>query len=407
MSNPTQTQTEPNPQNILDTVANRLPQKYYWQATLKLFANLYYVQKKWRQAYAFNKKSFSAVLSDMFKLIWKYHGITVVFHGTKVFIDEYFSERLHEKDHSVTEYMLEREASHIFWVSSSHDIAKIRQIDNKTSGYDFLQKNNLPTTTRYGVLKRENQNIIWETSQGDHRSLDNLLNTYQRVFIKPDNDGVGRGCAVLAKGKNGAIILNDKIINEDDFACHINRPLLVEEIVTQIPECEIWHPESLNTLRLITMRNPQTREIYVERAIFRMGVGNAHTDNWCTGGIGVKVFPNGKLDKYGYYCDSTKAPDTEHPDSGKQFEGFKLSSYNEATKLVLKAHQLLKRINGIGWDIAFTERGPIIIEMNPFFSVFQAQCGGLRKLIEEHYLPQAKKNCARWKDLTNLLSQHD
>lgn len=395
---------EINPVHILEAVEKKLSKKVYLKATLKLIAHLAYIRRKWKLSAAFNKKSFKQVLTDMFELIWKYRGITVMYHGTKVFIDEYFSERLHEKEHLISEYMLEKEAIHIFWVSSSHDIAKMKQIDNKTSGFDFLQKNNLPTTKRYGILKSNGISITWETPQGTLHNLTELLNTHKKVFTKPDNDSLGRGCAILSKGENSSILLNDKTVSESLFAQQLNRHLLVEEIVSQIPECEMWHPSSLNTLRLITLRNPENKEFYIERAIFRMGVDGAHTDNWCTGGIGVRVFPNGNLDKYGFYCDSTKAPCIAHPNTGKVFENFCLSGYNEAAQLVLKAHKLLKRINGIGWDIAFTERGPIIIEMNPIFSVFQAQCGGLRKLIENHYLPQALQNCTRWKDLAHLLS---
>lgn len=398
------TSIEPDPQKIMEAVAKQLPKKYYILATIKLVSMIPYIRTKWKHAVAFNKKKFTQVIFDMFHLIWKHYGITVMFHGKKVFVDEYFSERLHEKEHKVEEYMLEREAAHIFWMSSSHDIAKMRQIDNKTSGYEFLQKNHLPTTNRYGILKSTGEQIIWESTNGDTGTLMDLMNIHHKVFIKPDNDGIGRGCAILEKGENGGLLINKQHITERHFAQQLKRHLLVEEIVTQIPECAEWHPGSLNTLRLITMRNSDTKELYIERAIYRMGVGDAPTDNWCTGGIGVKVHPNGELDKYGYFCDPVKAPCTVHPDTEKLFEGAILTHYKEAAQLVLKAHKLVKRINGIGWDIAFTERGPIIIEMNPFFSVFQAQCGGLRTLIEKQYLKQAQKNYHRWKDLAHLLS---
>jgi len=394
--------SEPNPQIIINAVSGKLKKIYYVWATLRLICKLPTIYLLWARSYAFKKKRFLKVFMDMCKLIWRYHGVSVMFHGMNFFVEEYFSERLHEANHSVDEYMLSREAAAIFWVSSSHDIANIRKINNKISGYNFLRKHRFPRTTRYGVIYRVGNQVEWKDEFGNVSSVKALLKKYQKVFTKPDDECIGRGCAVLEEAK-GNIMLNDREIRESELAKFLKKPQLIEEIVEQAEEYAAWHPQSLNTLRIITMRNPETRELYVERAIFRMGTGSSHTDNWCAGGIGVKVFSNGTLDKYGYFCDPSVIPVTAHPDTNKRFEGSELPHYDDAVELALRAHKIIRRINGIGWDIAFTNRGPIIIEMNPFFSIFQAQCGGVRKKVYKDYLPQAIKNANRWADLEAML----
>lgn len=396
---------EPDPQIVIDAVSGSISKKYYVIATLHLICKIPSIYLLWKQACAFRKKKFPKVLMDMFMLIWRYHGILVMFHGINCFIEEYFAERLHEVGHTIENYMLAQEVADIFWVSSSHDIANIRKIDNKISGYNFLTKHNLPTTTRYGMIYVKGENVIWEDQQKNVLSVNDLLNKYRKVFTKPEDECVGRGCAILEKGLSGGILFNATEIGERELAKYLKKPQLIEEIVEQTSECASWHPQSLNTLRIITMRNPKTRELYVDRAIFRLGTGSSHTDNWCSGGIGVKVNANGKLDKYGYYSNPAIPPATMHPDSNKIFENAELPYYNEAVELVLRAHRIIRRINGIGWDVAFTKRGPIIVEINPFFSIFQAQCGGIRKKVYEDYLPQAIKNASRWAELESMLKK--
>ena len=55
-----------------------------------------------------------------------------------------------------------------------------------------------------------------------------------------------------------------------------------------------------------------------------------------------------------------------HPVTGVTFEGFRLTQFDEARALVLKAHNVegFRDYSMIGWDVAFTPDGPILIEGN-------------------------------------------
>ena len=70
-----------------------------------------------------------------------------------------------------------------------------------------------------------------------------------------------------------------------------------------------------------------------------------------------------------------------HPDSGVIFDGYTVPLYHEALQLCLKAHSYFYGIHSIGWDIAISENGPVIIEGNDNWGIamFQILYGGLKK----------------------------
>ena len=53
-----------------------------------------------------------------------------------------------------------------------------------------------------------------------------------------------------------------------------------------------------------------------------------------------------------------------HPVTGKAFEGFQIPYWEEILKLTEKALRKVDGINYVGWDIAITGKGPIIVEGN-------------------------------------------
>lgn len=361
-----------------------------WKACFRLIKYIPCILSLHKRAVG-NKKSLFCIFADMWALIWRHFGVNVVQESPQLFIDEYYTGRLHLKSHPIDEYILEREGVTIFWMSSVLQWGKIRQLDHKLTGWKWLSDKGIATTRRLGQLLKVGDQLVCETPHGQKETLQNLiLNNGGSVFIKPNDGALGKGCAIIQLKQEKLFIngQNTCIAALHDF---ITEPMLIEEHVQSINELASFHPSSLNTLRLITMRKPEG-EIYLDRAVIRMGVGGSKVDNWSAGGVCVKVNHDGTLDKYGHFKDISLPPCTAHPDTNITFEGFTIPQFDKAVQLVLKAHAKVKRINGMGWDIAITPRGPVVIEMNPFFMLFQTPCGPLRKLIYERYLEQARKS---------------
>jgi hypothetical protein len=136
--------------------------------------------------------------------------------------------------------------------------------------------------------------------------------------------------------------------------------------------------KSVNTIRIDTYLD-KANTAHILSAIVRFGTGNTFTDNTHTGGFYVSLnLKSGKLQGVGRQ-DIIKGGEefTEHPDSKMTLEGFEIPFYKEALELVKKATVVLpNRI--IGWDIAITNNGPVIIEGNesPSLHVTDVAYGG-------------------------------
>jgi hypothetical protein len=64
---------------------------------------------------------------------------------------------------------------------------------------------------------------------------------------------------------------------------------------------------------------------------------------------------------------------THHPVSGAQIKGTRLSIGPDAVRLALRAHEALDTPWTVGWDVALTPDGPMLIEGNPQWGVWAGQ----------------------------------
>ena len=63
------------------------------------------------------------------------------------------------------------------------------------------------------------------------------------------------------------------------------------------------------------------------------------------------------------------------------FEGFRIPYWNEVRELVKNVHAKLPDIRSIGWDVAITPNGPVLIEGNDNWEIGGPQDmeGGLKQ----------------------------
>jgi hypothetical protein len=89
------------------------------------------------------------------------------------------------------------------------------------------------------------------------------------------------------------------------------------------------------------------------------------TDNFATGGIAAAIeISDGSVLGPGRSKNPFDQPYFFHPVSGRKIDGFQVPFFKDVLKLTLDASKLLKGVRSIGWDIAITQHGPILIEGN-------------------------------------------
>ena len=137
--------------------------------------------------------------------------------------------------------------------------------------------------------------------------------------------------------------------------------IIIQEVIQQHPFFSNIHPESINTIRMMTLF--LDGEVIVVSSILRMGTGKARVDNGSSGGISCAINPDGTLKENGRYTTGIKS--NQHP-NGTVFKGLKVVGYERCCETAKKlALRLFTSTRIISWDFAVGLDGePILIELN-------------------------------------------
>lgn len=141
---------------------------------------------------------------------------------------------------------------------------------------------------------------------------------------------------------------------------------LIESYVVQHPALMEMSPSGLNTIRIVTQYFEH--EVIVVFAFLRVTVNSAidnlSADNYSRN-FGCAIDLNtGKVNKPGTYLNSMKPYVYNHPLTNVEVIGFQLPYWDQCMELVIKAANLVPENRSIGWDVAVTEDGPVLIEGN-------------------------------------------
>lgn len=180
-----------------------------------------------------------------------------------------------------------------------------------------------------------------------------------RFFAKPVNECGGTGVERIdlpEKGEDHAQKI-DEIYGELLEKKH----LIVEEEIVQHDEMNRLASSAVNTLRIVTLF--YRGEFHLMYAMIRISNGTRCVDNICSGGMYTPIEPDGTLQKPPY-CTETGEFYENHPVTGTKFVGFQIPFYKEAIELVAKASAKFPDMGYLGWDVAITPSGPILLEAN-------------------------------------------
>lgn len=206
------------------------------------------------------------------------------------------------------------------------------------------------------------------------------------IIVKPR--GGGSGSAIFRmRVENGRLVHQGTALGEkelfhlvfmtnngffwDDF--------LVQETIVQHADMERFNPTSVNTVRIDTLIGDDG-QVRFNAAAIKIGSPGAITDNVANGGVMAGIdLETGRLNrsaktdaKYGggYFdlCERySVSPDT-----------LQIPFWDEVLRVVTKAAEVLLPFRSLGWDIAISRNGPVIIETNYDYGVdvLQEHAGG-------------------------------
>lgn len=201
------------------------------------------------------------------------------------------------------------------------------------------------------ILKQKNvQSCViktTESSHGDNVWVINAIN-YQ------END------AEMTRF-DGEIIKLSEVLGKE--------PLIFESVVRQTKQFVSFNESSVNTVRFMTTLWPDGSSRIIATFI-KIGRAGKCVDNAGGGGnVDVCVDTETGEVKYAIQYDGWRnIKDIDcHPDSGNQLNGVVIDNWQAIKEEVKKYQQAFPYCKAAGWDIAITDDGPVVIEVNDFW----------------------------------------
>jgi hypothetical protein len=209
----------------------------------------------------------------------------------------------------------------------------------------------------------------WERVLGDARVLPGTF------VVKPAHGVYGRGVRVLERTQDGFLEVGGSRLSTSDLyramaSDPVDRKFVIQERLRSHPDLEeLSGVPFLQTVRVITHVGPDGCA-RVLLANFKVIVGESCVDNYHQGRSGnlyTHVEPaSGRLDD-AVGRDSGGLGVTvypRHPKTGRSFAGFLLPHWEATRALVSRAAIALLPLRSIGWDVALTPEGPVLVEGN-------------------------------------------
>ncbi|MDR1630009.1 MAG: hypothetical protein LBS36_07345 [Oscillospiraceae bacterium] len=172
--------------------------------------------------------------------------------------------------------------------------------------------------------------------------------------------------AKVIDGCGGAGVQQIKLAQNADAAALYEsliekKMFLVEQTLVQHERMALLNPSSINTLRITSAL--KNNEVYIMYCLIRVGDGTKEVDNISGGGMYSAVDETGHISAPAF-CDKTGASYEKHPKTGQVFEGYAVPFYEQSLTLIQKAARKVPQIRYVGWDVAITPNGPVLIEGN-------------------------------------------
>lgn len=172
----------------------------------------------------------------------------------------------------------------------------------------------------------------------------------------------GEGAFTL-RSDSGTLYVNGEVANVTEVRDRVNETYVLQERIVQHPVLAALHPPSVNSLRIITVLEQGTAQLF--QTFLRVGAEGRSVDNPGAGGIAVAVDPaRGCLTGYGITRTGATRRSPTHPDTAISYEGYEIPFFNEAVEVALGIHRELRHVHTVGWDVAITPDGPTLVEGN-------------------------------------------
>ena len=220
--------------------------------------------------------------------------------------------------------------------------------------YNYIFRNKAEFNTKFkDFIKRD----FIEVNSNKKCDIINFMMKHSVFMAKPVSGTCGKGIEKIYTNKYESL---DKIydyLTQDGMNYELEEVILQNDLVANI------YPDSINTVRIVTIVD-DNKIPHIICAYFRIGNGK-YVDNFNSGGMvaPVKEETGEVLDKA---IDKQKNLYKCHPVTNMLIKGFVFPDWEKALEMVKKASLVIPEMRYIGWDVAFTNNGPVLVEGNEY-----------------------------------------
>lgn len=173
-------------------------------------------------------------------------------------------------------------------------------------------------------------------------------------------------------------------------------PLIFESLVHQTKQLANFNESSVNTVRFMTVLHPDG-QAEILATFMKIGRAGKCVDNAGSGGnVDLCIDVETGVTKYAIQYDGWRnIRDIEkHPDNGSQLNGVVIDNWDNIKREVLKFQQAFPYCRAAGWDVAITDDGPVVLEVNDRWDTTGQYFirKGWRSEIRNCYLEWKKEN---------------
>ncbi len=195
-----------------------------------------------------------------------------------------------------------------------------------------------------------------------------------QAILKPTHGVHGQGILRLHHNQRGVCDGTGRVLSARDIEVHFQsagyQSWILQELLLPHPALSALSGTAhVQTVRTVTILD-DSGEAHVAAAWLRLIGGNEEFDNFNFGQSGnltaVIDLPSGRLLRTLAAADDGfgLVEVTAHPKTRRLFSSLSLPAWQEAQALAHAAAKAFAPLFTIGWDIALTDRGPVLIEGN-------------------------------------------
>lgn len=317
--------------------------------------NTFYKVKHYIELFKRNKK-IPVKLSPIKKFYYLYRGFLS---------EKYYLYELYKNDYR--HYLSDFHIAQARWINDPYS----ELLSNKYLFYKIFN-DKIQTPKLYGI-------IINGKYIADGLTFSELIKL-DKFILKPILGGGGQGIVWIQKNNDNFLINQNQIISAEELEkklfYSLNNYLVCEQIKPSSFSLSLY-PNSINTIRILTLQDITTGNYFIAAAAQRIGVKtSAPQDNFSRGGLSANInVETGELSDATTHPFKSKHirydvhPETQHPIKGQTIPNWKNITFELIS--FLKKYPFFK---AVGWDILLTDNGFCIIEGNHHADPDVLQC---------------------------------